>query len=66
MPTLRMRKAFYASLEYLRHGTSTMGDLFATLHRWYRGTLYQAVVLGLISFTQPGIWDALNSEFELI
>lgn len=43
-----------------------MGDLFATLHRWYRGTLYQAVVLGLISFTQPGIWDALNSEFELI
>ena len=31
------------------------------LHRWYRGTLYQAIILGLVSFTQAGIWDALNS-----
>lgn len=31
------------------------------LRRWYRGTLYQAIVLGLVSFTQAGIWDALNS-----
>ncbi|KAH8432929.1 uncharacterized protein LDX57_010562 [Aspergillus melleus] len=38
-----------------------MGEVVGTLHRWYRGTLYQAVALGLISFTQPGIWDALNS-----
>ncbi|KZF19549.1 MFS general substrate transporter [Xylona heveae TC161] len=33
----------------------------STLHRFYRGTLYQAIVLGLISFTQPGIWTALNN-----
>ncbi|KAF4122202.1 Major Facilitator Superfamily [Geosmithia morbida] len=32
-----------------------------TLHGWYRGTLYQAIVLGLISFSQPGIWNALSS-----
>ncbi|KAE8145186.1 major facilitator superfamily domain-containing protein [Aspergillus avenaceus] len=37
-----------------------MTGLWDMFHRWYRGTLYQAVILGLISFTQPGIWDALN------
>ena len=37
-----------------------MAGLWESLHRWYRGTLYQAIALGLISFTQPGIWDALN------
>ncbi|KAF2146964.1 uncharacterized protein K452DRAFT_218703 [Aplosporella prunicola CBS 121167] len=31
------------------------------LHRFYRGTLYQAIMLGLVSFTQPGIWTALNN-----
>lgn len=31
-------------------------------HRFYRGTIFQAVILGLISFTQPGIWTALNSK----
>ncbi|KAL3419188.1 duf895 domain membrane protein [Phlyctema vagabunda] len=30
-------------------------------HRFYRGTLFQAIILGLISFTQPGIWGALNN-----
>ncbi|RDW84343.1 hypothetical protein BP6252_01933 [Coleophoma cylindrospora] len=29
--------------------------------RFYRGTLFQAIVLGLVSFTQPGIWGALNN-----
>jgi hypothetical protein len=33
--------------------------------RFYRGTLFQAIVLGLTSFTQPGIWDALNSKLTL-
>ncbi|TDZ24119.1 UNC93-like protein [Colletotrichum orbiculare MAFF 240422] len=27
----------------------------------YRGTIFQAVLLGLISFTQPGIWAAMNN-----
>ncbi|KAK7536858.1 major facilitator superfamily domain-containing protein [Phyllosticta citribraziliensis] len=31
------------------------------LHAIYRGTIFQAVILGLISFTQPGIWSALNN-----
>ncbi|KAI9926365.1 hypothetical protein MW887_004129 [Aspergillus wentii] len=35
--------------------------LLGSLHRFYRGTFYQAFALGLVSFTQPGIWDALNS-----
>lgn len=30
--------------------------------RWYRSPLFNIVVVGLISFTQPGIWNALNSE----
>ncbi|KAE8387392.1 hypothetical protein BDV23DRAFT_174747 [Aspergillus alliaceus] len=37
-----------------------MAELWETLHRWYQGTLYQAIALDLVSFTQPGIWDALN------
>ncbi|KAF4470203.1 duf895 domain membrane protein [Fusarium albosuccineum] len=30
-------------------------------HDVFRGTYVQAVLLGLISFTQPGIWNAMNS-----
>jgi len=29
--------------------------------RWYRSPLFNVVIVGLISFTQPGIWNALNS-----
>lgn len=32
------------------------------LRRIYRGTLFQAIIIGLVSFSQPGIWGALNSE----
>lgn len=38
-------------------------DSLASLKRFYRSTLYQAIILGLVSFTQPGIWDALNSTY---
>lgn len=31
--------------------------------RWYRSPLFNVIVVGLISFTQPGIWNALNSTF---
>lgn len=31
--------------------------------RIYRSTLFNVIIVGLISFTQPGIWNALNSEF---
>lgn len=29
--------------------------------RWYRSPLFNVIVVGMISFTQPGIWNALNS-----
>ena len=31
--------------------------------RWYRSPLFNVIVVGLISFTQPGIWNALNSTW---
>lgn len=30
--------------------------------RWYRSPLFNVIIVGLISFTQPGIWNALNSR----
>ncbi|KAG5805400.1 hypothetical protein H9Q74_009877 [Fusarium xylarioides] len=29
--------------------------------RWYRSPLFNVIIVGLISFTQPGIWNALNN-----
>ncbi|CAP71851.1 uncharacterized protein PODANS_6_7900 [Podospora anserina S mat+] len=29
--------------------------------RWYRSPLFNVIIVGLISFTQPGIWSALNN-----
>ncbi|KAL4762861.1 major facilitator superfamily domain-containing protein [Aspergillus foveolatus] len=31
------------------------------LTRWYRSALFNVIIVGLISFTQPGIWNALNN-----
>ncbi|KAG4437852.1 hypothetical protein IFR05_006654 [Cadophora sp. M221] len=31
------------------------------LRRFYHGTLFQVIILGLISFTQPGIWSAISN-----
>ncbi|KAH9215363.1 hypothetical protein DL95DRAFT_408545 [Leptodontidium sp. 2 PMI_412] len=31
------------------------------LRCFYRGTLFQVIILGLISFTQPGIWSAISN-----
>lgn len=38
------------------------GGIAERLRRFYRGITFQAIILGLVSFTQPGIWVALNSE----
>lgn len=32
--------------------------------RAFRSPLFNVIIVGLISFTQPGIWNALNSEFS--
>jgi hypothetical protein len=34
--------------------------------RWYRSPLFNVILVGLISFTQPGIWNALNSGYPLL
>lgn len=34
--------------------------------RWFRSPLFNVVLVGMISFTQPGIWNALNSMFEYV
>lgn len=31
------------------------------LQRFWRGTLLQCIITGLVSFCEPGIWNALNS-----
>ena len=33
----------------------------SALARWYRSPLCSVILAGLISFTQPGIWNALNA-----
>lgn len=33
----------------------------STFTRWYRSPLFNVIIVGFISFTQPGIWNALNS-----
>lgn len=34
--------------------------------RWFRSPLFNVILVGMISFTQPGIWNALNSTFEYV
>ncbi|KAI8263680.1 UNC93-like protein [Colletotrichum sp. SAR 10_98] len=41
--------------------TAESPTLWSKTHDVYRGTIFQAVLLGLISFTQPGIWAAMNN-----
>ncbi|PYH96463.1 hypothetical protein BO71DRAFT_320799 [Aspergillus ellipticus CBS 707.79] len=31
------------------------------IHAFYRSSLFNAIIVGLVSFTQPGIWTALSS-----
>lgn len=34
--------------------------------RWFRSPLFNVILVGMISFTQPGIWNALNSMFKRV
>ncbi|RDW77598.1 hypothetical protein BP6252_05651 [Coleophoma cylindrospora] len=34
---------------------------FSRFSRWFRSPLFNVIIVGLISFTQPGIWNALNN-----
>lgn len=33
---------------------------------WFRSPLFNVILVGMISFTQPGIWNALNSMFQTV
>lgn len=50
-------------MSFDKHEEVYHGGAGGRLHKFYRGTTFQAVILGLVSFTQPGIWVALNSKF---
>lgn len=41
------------------YAATTPKSRFST---YYRSTLCNVILVGLISFTQPGIWSALNSQ----
>lgn len=41
---------------------SIQGKPLSKFTRWYRSPLFNVILVGLISFTQPGIWNALNSK----
>ncbi|KAF1959244.1 MFS general substrate transporter [Byssothecium circinans] len=42
------------------HDTAPIKPI-SRLTRWYRSPLFNVIIVGLISFTQPGIWNALNN-----
>jgi len=58
-PQAMANKAIESEVEYTQGGQPT--KYVSRFTRWYRSPLFNIVVVGLISFTQPGIWNALNS-----
>lgn len=48
------------------HSSSEGGERVQNVSKFarvYRSPLFNVIIVGLISFTQPGIWNALNSMF---
>jgi hypothetical protein len=43
------------------HRISEKAEEATTVH-WYRSTLFNIFLVGVISLTQSGLWAALNSE----
>jgi hypothetical protein len=59
LPTM-VDKVIEPEIEQAQDGQSTKPtSRFTPL---YRSPLFNVIVVGLISFTQPGIWNALNSK----
>jgi hypothetical protein len=46
----------------IEHAGETHTKPISRFTRWYRSPLFNVIIVGLISFTQPGIWNALNSK----
>lgn len=36
-------------------------NIYMNIVKWYRGSWYNATILGICSFTAPGLWGAMNS-----
>jgi len=47
------------------HGDTQYQKPVSKFTRVYRSPLFNVIIVGLISFTQPGIWNALNSQLLL-
>ena len=45
----------------VEHAGNVPNKPISKFTRWYRSPLFNVIIVGLISFTQPGIWNALNS-----
>jgi hypothetical protein len=41
--------------------TETRSKPVSKFTMWYRSPLFNVIIVGLISCTQPGIWNALNN-----
>lgn len=54
-------KAVEPSIE---HAGNVPAKSVSRFTRWYRSPLFNVIIVGLISFTQPGIWNALNSKMS--
>jgi hypothetical protein len=50
-----------SAVEELRNDTYAPQKPVSRLTRGYRSPLFNVVLIGLISFSQQGIWNALNS-----
>jgi hypothetical protein len=50
----------------VEHASETHTKPSSRFTRWYRSPLFNVIIVGLISFTQPGIWNALNSMLPFL
>ena len=44
-----------------RGSISASSDTPAEKRVWYRGTLFNACIIGGVGFTAPGLWNAMNA-----
>jgi len=53
--------AVTAAIEDSDHEVYDAPKSVSRFTRWFRSPLFNVIIVGLISFTQPGIWNALNN-----
>ena len=55
------KQAVEAGSDESDHEVYTAPKSVSRFTRWFRSPLFNVIIVGLISFTQPGIWNALNN-----